>query len=110
MSIIQTVMKKAIALAPDTWVQGGVPDPLIREKHGLIGKPMSRVDGPLKVSGQAQFAAEYPVEGLCYAALHYATIAKGVIDEIFTAEAEAAPGVVLVMTHLNAPRLNKAPP
>ena len=107
-SAVQAVMKKAIALAPDSWMPGGTPDPLIREKHGLIGKPVSRIDGPLKVSGKARFAAEYPIEGLTFAALHYASIAKGRIVEIITTEAEAAPGVVLVMTHLNAPRM-KAP-
>jgi xanthine dehydrogenase YagR molybdenum-binding subunit len=106
---VQAVMKKAIALAPDSWMPGGTPDPLIREKHGLIGKPVSRIDGPLKVAGKARFAAEFPMNGLTYAALQFATIAKGRIAEIITAEAEAAPGVVLVMTHLNAPRLNKAP-
>jgi xanthine dehydrogenase YagR molybdenum-binding subunit len=108
-SAVQAVMKKAIALAPDSWIPGGTPDPLIREKHGLIGKPMSRIDGPLKVSGKATFAAEYPLDGLTFAALHYASIAKGRIAEMNTVEAEAAPGVVLVMTHLNAPRLKRAP-
>jgi xanthine dehydrogenase YagR molybdenum-binding subunit len=108
-SAVQAVMKKAIALAPDSWVPGGTPDPLIREKHGLIGKPVSRVDGPLKVTGKAKFAAEFPIDSLTFAALHYASIAKGRIAEIITADAEMAPGVVLVMTHLNAPRLNQAP-
>jgi len=107
--IVQTAVKKAVALAPDSWIPGGTPDPLIREKHGLIGTPVSRLDGPLKVSGGARFAAEYPLEGLAYAALHYSTIAKGRISEISTAEAEASPGVILVMTHLNAPRLKPAP-
>jgi xanthine dehydrogenase YagR molybdenum-binding subunit len=60
----QAVMKKAIALAPDGWVPGGRPDPLMHHKHGLIGAPISRIDGPLKVSGKAQFCAEYPMEGL----------------------------------------------
>src|SRR5262245_50326235 len=108
-SAVQAVMKKAIALAPDSWMPGGTPDPLIREKHGLIGKPVSRIDGPLKVSGEARFAAEFPIEGLTYAALHYSTIARGRIVEISTAEAEASAGVILVMTHLNAPRMKPAP-
>ena len=50
------------------------------------------------------------MEGLTYAALKYSTIARGRIAEIDTAAAEAAPGVVLVMTHRNAPKLNRAPP
>jgi len=107
---VQAVVKKAIALAPDSWIPGGKPDPLIHHKHGLIGAAVSRIDGPLKVSGKAQFCAEFPMEGLTYAALKYSTIARGRIAKIDTAAAEAAPGVVLVMTHGNAPKLNPAPP
>src|SRR6202046_240606 len=107
---VQAVMKKAIALAPDGWIPGGHPDPLMHHKHGLIGASISRIDGPLKVSGKAQFCAEVPMGGLAYAALKYSTIARGRITGIDTKEAEAAPGVVLVMTHLNAPKLNPAPP
>ena len=107
---MQSVMKKAVALAPDGWVPGGHPDPLIREKHGLIGASISRIDGPLKVAGQARFAAEYPMEALTYAALHHSTIARGRIVSFDLRRAEAAPGVVLVMTHLNAPRLKPTPP
>ncbi len=106
---VQAVTKKAVALAPDSWLPGGRPDPLIRHKHGLIGAPVSRIDGPLKVAGQARFAAEFPLEGLTYAALHHSTIAKGRITAIDTRAAEAAPGVVLVMTHETAPRLKPTP-
>lgn len=106
---VQGLMAKAVALAPDSWVPGGEPDPLIRHQHGHVGKPVSRIDGPLKVQGVATFAAEFPMEGLVYAALAYSTIAKGRIVEIDTAGAEAAPGVLLVMTHLNAPRLKPTP-
>jgi xanthine dehydrogenase YagR molybdenum-binding subunit len=106
---MQAVMKTAVALAPDGWLPGGHPDPLARHKHGLIGAPISRIDGKLKVAGQARFAAEIPLPGLTFAALHYATIAKGRIADIDTSAAETAPGVVLVMTHDNAPPL-KAPP
>lgn len=108
MSILQDAMKVAIGLLPDSWLPGGTPDPLMH-KHGLIGKPVSRIDGPLKVEGKARFAAEVPIDGLLYAALVYSTIARGRISIIKTAAAEAADGVVLVMTYLNAPRM-KAPP
>ena len=104
----QAVMKKAIELAPDSWMPGGVPDPLIRRKHGLLGTPVSRLDGPLKVKGAARFAAEYALDGMVYAALAYSAIPKGRIATLDTSEAEAAPGVVFVMTHRNAPRM--APP
>jgi xanthine dehydrogenase YagR molybdenum-binding subunit len=106
---MQAVMKKAIALAPDSFIPGGKPDPLIRHTHGLIGAPVSRIDGPLKVCGRATFAAEFPLEGMTYAALKYSSISLGRIVEIDTAAAEAAPGVALVMTYKNAPRLKPMP-
>jgi xanthine dehydrogenase YagR molybdenum-binding subunit len=106
----QAVIKKAVQIAPDTWMPGGKPDPLIRQKHGFIGTPTSRLDGPQKVSGTARFAAEFPMENMVYAALKYSTIAKGRIEDLDTAAAEAAPGVVLVMTYRNAPRMKPAPP
>ena len=104
-----TVMKKAIALAPESFIPGGKPDPLIQHKHGLIGASVSRIDGPLKVSGRAAFAGEFPMEGMTYAALKYSSISRGRIVKIDTVAAEAAPGVVLVMTYRNAPRLKSMP-
>jgi xanthine dehydrogenase YagR molybdenum-binding subunit len=113
MSIIkdaaQAMMKKAVEIAPDSWMPGGLPDALIEHKDGLIGRPISRLDGPLKVQGQARFAAEFPMEGMVYAALAYSTIAKGRIATLDTSAAESADGVVLVMTHRNAPPLKPAP-
>ncbi|MGA1834333.1 xanthine dehydrogenase family protein molybdopterin-binding subunit [Rhizobium wenxiniae] len=106
--LFQAGMAKAVAMAPDSWIPGGEPDPLIRERHGHVGRPASRIDGPLKVSGKAPFAAEFPLDGMVYAALAYSTIAKGRITAIETSQAEAAPGVVLVMTYKNAPHM--APP
>nr|WP_314540407.1 xanthine dehydrogenase family protein molybdopterin-binding subunit [uncultured Massilia sp.] len=105
----QKVMKKAVEMAPDGWMPGGEPDPLIEQRDGYIGKPVSRVDGPLKVKGQAPFAAEIALENMVYAALVYSTVPKGRIATLDTSRAESAPGVVLVMTHENAPKM-KAPP
>ena len=102
-------MKTAIELAPDSWIPGGKPDPLIRHQHGHIGKPVSRIDGPLKVKGAARFAAEVALDGMTYASLAYSAIPKGRIVDVDTAAAEAAPGVVLVMTHRNAPRMGPMP-
>ena len=113
MSIVQDtmqgVMKKTVALAPDNWIPGGVPDPLLQHKHGIVGAPVSRIDGKLKVQGAAAFAAEVPIDGMVYAALAYSTVAKGRIATLDTAAAEAAAGVVLVMTHRNAPKLKPLP-
>lgn len=107
--VVQGVMAKAVALAPDSWVPGGDPDPMINQQHGHVGKPISRLDGPLKVTGAAPFAAEFAMDGVVYAAMVYSTIPKGRIAEIDIAAAEAAPGVVILMTHRNAPRLKPTP-
>ena len=106
---VQSVMKKGIELAPDSWLPGGKPDPLIRQQHGLVGAPISRIDGPLKVQGRAKFAAEFPIERMTYAALAFSTIPKGRIATLDTAEAQTAPGVILVMTYRNAPRMKNMP-
>src|ERR671916_3092545 len=70
-----------------------------------IGKEMSRVDGLAKVTGRAKYAAEFQVPNVAYGFIVLGTIAKGRIKSIDTREAEGAPGVVRVFTHLNAPKL-----
>ncbi len=99
----------AVAIAPQGWTPKAGPDPVLRAKHGLIGAPVSRLDGPLKVRGEARFAAEYVMEGMVYAALRYSTVARGRIATLDTSAAEAAAGVVLVMTHRNAPKMHSPP-
>src|ERR687895_2120261 len=70
-----------------------------------IGKEMSRVDGVAKVTGRAKYAAEFRAPNLAYGFIVLGAVAKGRIWEIDTREAERAPGVVRVFTHLNAPKL-----
>jgi xanthine dehydrogenase YagR molybdenum-binding subunit len=88
-----------------SWQPDGAPDPLIRQKHGHIGQAISRIDGPPKVIGAARYAAEVPFEDMLYAALVTSAVSRGRITEIVSSFAEAAPGVALVMTYKNAPRL-----
>ena len=97
--------RSAVPIAPEGWTPKAGPDPVPRAKHGLIGARVSRLDGALKVRGEARFAAEYVMEGMVYGALRYSTIARGRITVLDTSAAEAAAGVVLVMTHRNAPRM-----
>ena len=109
MSILDTAKQAAAGvlskLRPET-----PPDPLIARqatpgKHGSLGTSVPRIDGPRKVRGKARFAAEVPAEHLTYGALVFSSIPRGRISSLDTAAAEAAPGVVLVMTHRNAPRM-----
>lgn len=104
----QGAVNSPLELAPESWAPGAKPDPLSR-RGGRIGAPVSRIDGPLKVQGKATFAAEFALDDMVYAALVFSTIAKGRIATLDTSEAEAAPGVVLVMTHRNAPQMHPMP-
>jgi xanthine dehydrogenase YagR molybdenum-binding subunit len=107
--LAQSVAERAIKVAPDSWVPGAWDDPVGREQHGHVGKPVSRIDGPLKVKGEAKFAAEFALEEMTYAAVVFSTIPRGRITALGTASAKAAPGVVLVMTHENAPPMKPMP-
>lgn len=70
----------------------------------IIGRPISRIDGPLKVSGRATYAYEHwDVGQPLYGFIVGATVGKGRITAIDTERAERAAGVRMVMTHRNAP-------
>jgi len=72
--------------------------------QGIVGKPLDRVDGRLKVTGGAVYAYEVRQgPNTTYGYVVEASIGKGKIKSIDTAAAEKAPGVVLVLTHRNAP-------
>jgi len=70
-----------------------------------IGTPLDRVDGPLKVCGQARYTGDLALPRMAHAVLVTSTIASGRIVRIEAAAAERAPGVVAVISHVNAPRL-----
>jgi xanthine dehydrogenase YagR molybdenum-binding subunit len=77
----------------------------------VIGRPVSRVDGPLKTTGRATYAYErWDVDQPLYGFIVGATVGKGRITAIDTAHAERAPGVRMVMTHRNAPAQGEADP
>src|ERR1700716_63888 len=59
----------------------------------VIGKPQPRIDGPLKVSGKAQYASDFHFPGMLYAVPVEATIASGKVTKLDTAAAEKMPGV-----------------
>jgi xanthine dehydrogenase YagR molybdenum-binding subunit len=71
------------------------------DRQTVVGRPHPRIEGPLKVTGTAPYAAEHDDLGddLAYAYVLGAAIAKGRISRIDTAEAERAPGVLAVVTH-----------
>ena len=70
-----------------------------------IGVGLARLDGVPKVRGTALYAYEQPVPQPAYLYPVQATIARGTVVRIDTGAAEALDGVLIVLTHLNAPRL-----
>jgi len=75
----------------------------------VVGKPLDRIDGPLKVSGAAPYAYERNKEApkAAYGVVVHASISKGKITAIDSAAARRAPGVVAIVTHENAGKLGK---
>ncbi|HEY2655429.1 MAG TPA: xanthine dehydrogenase family protein molybdopterin-binding subunit [Solirubrobacteraceae bacterium] len=80
---------------------------LARKK--IIGEPVDRVDGPLKVTGAAPYSSDFTYPDLTHAVLVQSTIAAGTISGIDAAKAQATPGVLAVITHENAPALIEGP-
>jgi CO/xanthine dehydrogenase Mo-binding subunit len=69
-----------------------------------VGRPLDRVDGALKVTGKANYAAEYATQGTAaYGFIASASIGKGRILAVDARDARRAPGVLLVLTKYNAP-------
>lgn len=75
-----------------------------------IGKPVSRIEGKLKVAGMAQYAAEFNQPNMAYAVPVQATIAKGTITNMDTSAAQKSGGVVTILTYKNAPKLSPLDP
>ena len=73
---------------------------------GVVGTPRDRVDGRLKVMGAATYPIDVTLPGLAHAALVGSTVTSGRILHIAVDAAERAPGVLAVITHLNAPRVS----
>jgi len=70
---------------------------------------MPRVDGRLKVTGEAQYAAEFRFDGMAHGVLVGSAIAHGTIRRIDADAARKLPGVLFVVTHENRDPLGKLP-
>jgi xanthine dehydrogenase YagR molybdenum-binding subunit len=80
-------------------------NPVAANRHGLIGKPFERIDGPLKVSGRATYAYEYLNGKAVYGFIVDSAAARARITDLDAEAAEQVPGVIAVLTFRNAPRL-----
>ena len=77
---------------------------------GIIGRPTPRIDGPLKTTGSAQYAADFHLDGMAYAVPVIASIASGRIRTFDASAAERMPGVLLVLHHGNIAPLYRTVP
>ncbi|MDQ1079017.1 xanthine dehydrogenase family protein molybdopterin-binding subunit [Pseudoroseomonas cervicalis] len=73
--------------------------------NAIIGTPVPRIDGRAKVTGRAAYALDHGYAGMLHAALVLAPIARGRVLSIDSAALLREPGVQLVLTHENMPKL-----
>jgi xanthine dehydrogenase YagR molybdenum-binding subunit len=72
----------------------------------VIGKPIDRVDGKLKLTGAAKYSAEFSFKNLAHGYTVQSTITKGRIKSINTEDALKLKGVIGVMTYKNSMSLS----
>jgi xanthine dehydrogenase YagR molybdenum-binding subunit len=73
---------------------------------GAVGTAHTRVEGRDKVTGAARYAGDIPFADLAHGWLALSTVARGRIRSIDTAPVLAMPGVLTVLHHENAPRVD----
>jgi len=71
----------------------------------LIGTKVSRVDGPLKVTGKADYTADYSFPHMAWTCAVKSTVAKGHITNLDTSAVEKLPGIIAVYTSQNRPKM-----
>jgi len=73
--------------------------------ESVIGQPVTRVDGRLKVTGGAKYGVDYYFDGLVYGAAVSSTIGNGRVRAIDASGAEKMAGVLAVLHHGNIEHL-----
>ena len=83
--------------------------PVAERGTGFVAKGdgVARVDGRVKVTGQARYAADHAAPGMVYGMVVNSTVARGHIVQLDTSRALAVPGVVDVLSHAHRPRTRK---
>lgn len=71
----------------------------------MIGRPVDRVDGRIKVTGAAPYAADTKIPGVTYGYLVTSTVGRGRLTGMDTSAALASPGVLAVYTPFNPLKL-----
>jgi xanthine dehydrogenase YagR molybdenum-binding subunit len=73
-----------------------------------MGKPEPRIDGRLKVTGEARYGSDFSVANPAYGFLVTSTIAKGRIGTMELSEAKGVPGVLEIFYHANINELKNS--
>ncbi|MGW3408245.1 xanthine dehydrogenase family protein molybdopterin-binding subunit [Streptomyces sp. NPDC000888] len=71
-----------------------------------VGTAHTRVEGRAKVTGAARYAGEIPYAELAHGWLVLSTVARGRIRSVEDTSVLGMPGVLTVLHHANAPRLD----
>ena len=79
-------------------------EPVIKtpEQYKFIGKPMPRVDVPVKTDGSAQFAIDTKIDGMVFAAINACPVPGGTLASVDDSPLKGAPGIVQVVRLPNA--------
>src|SRR5688500_16392125 len=75
----------------------------------VIGQPLNRFEGRLKVTGRAHYAADHRPADVAHAYGVLSPIAAGKLLHLEIGAAERAPGVLAVLHRGNIPTLNRCP-
>ena len=76
-------------------------------EKGAVGQAIDRLDGRAKVTGQARYAAEAPMQNAVFAVIVSSTVTKGRATRIDTSKAISAAGVLAVVTSENRPEIKQ---
>ncbi|HEV2986156.1 MAG TPA: xanthine dehydrogenase family protein molybdopterin-binding subunit [Vicinamibacterales bacterium] len=79
------------------------------DPNSLLGRPVDRVDGPIKAAGAARYAIDVSLPNMVHGVIVQSTIAAGRIRRFDASNALSSPGVLAVISHENAPRLGTGP-
>src|SRR5437868_4822710 len=71
----------------------------------VVGQPVTRVDGKLKVTGRAPYGVEHDIPNVAYGVGVASTIGNGTVRKIETSAAEKMPGVLAILHHGNCDKL-----
>lgn len=76
----------------------------------IVGKATPRIDGPLKTSGSAQYAADFHFPRMAHAVPVTASAPSGKIKRLDSSAAKKMPGVLLIVDHSNVGKLYRTVP